>query len=409
MLAQWRWINRHAPSIPSQTRCISDHRPFQAGDLVLLREKLNRSAPPILTRPLKPGRQVQSHKGVIKHEDLIGQRVRGVVTPYTKRDVEPGKFKSEYRLHEVRLDEYIRLSKRLVTPVYPADARLIVELLDLHPVIDGSKDEKLEILEAGTGHGGLTLYLSRALHGSNPPLPNISSENEDDVHENWRKNRRAVIHSLDISEKYSRRARDVVKGFRHGLYYHNTDFHVAAVSEWLENKLVEYSGQPFLSHAILDLPNANSELAAVAKALRVDGTLVVFNPSITQITQCAIKVKEDSIPLELERVVELPTNGEAGGREWDVRAVRPKATSKPVEEESVSEGEDAIDENGDGERAGEAEEDVGRKEEVRGPETAKENEGWYTVCRPKVGDRIIGGGFLGVFKKQRPAISPAET
>ena len=27
---------------------------------------------------------------------------------------------------------------------------------------------------------------------------------------------------------------------------------------------------------------------------------------------------------------------------------------------------------------------------------------WSLVCRPKVGDRVVGGGFLGVFKKMRP-------
>jgi hypothetical protein len=28
-----------------------------------------------------------------------------------------------------------------------------------------------------------------------------------------------------------------------------------------------------------------------------------------------------------------------------------------------------------------------------------EQQKWSLVCRPKVGERVVGGGFLGVFKK----------
>jgi tRNA (adenine57-N1/adenine58-N1)-methyltransferase len=71
-----------------------------------------------------------------------------------------GKDGSDFRIQEVTLDEYVRFSRRLVTPIYPADANLIVNLLDLHPEVydpERAGKETLEILEAGTGHGGLTL------------------------------------------------------------------------------------------------------------------------------------------------------------------------------------------------------------------------------------------------------------
>ena len=414
MLTQWRWLNRHALSIPLQRRCISDLRLFQPGDLVLLREKLNRSAPPILTRPLAPGRQVQSHRGIIKHEDLIGKRVRDVVTTsYSSKTAIPEKLGTEYRLHEVKLEEYARLSRRLVTPVYPADARLIVELLDLHPNHpsdnDGYQHEKLEILEAGTGHGALTLYLSRAIHCSNRPLPAASSS--PDMEESvvaWKRNRGAVIHTLDISEKYSLHACNVVKGYRYGLYLHNIDFHVTNVSSWLRKELASRSISLFLSHAILDLPNSHTHLEDVARVLRVDGTLVVFNPSITQISQCATEIREKKIPLELERVVELPTNGEAGGREWDVRPVRPRATLKVEAPHNIDERPEAVEDEATGrESASESSvEDLLVSADESGEERSKTppkkaNEGWQMVCRPKVGERIIGGGFVGVWKKQR--------
>lgn len=408
MLARWRRLNRHVRSISSHVRHISDLRPFQPGDLVLLREKLNRSAPPILTRPLKPSGQVQSHKGILKHDELIGKRVRDVVaTTFTTKNGPSQKVGTEYRLHEVKLEEYVRLSRRLVTPVYPADARLIVELLDLHPeCANEGNGEKLEILEAGTGHGALTLYLSRAIHGANPALPDPSSPNTAEDVETWKRTRRAVIHTLDVVEKYSLHARSVVQGFRHGLYYPNIDFHVSDVSVWLKAELASRSGVPFLSHAILDLPNSHLKLQDVAAALRVDGTLVVFNPSITQVMQCAAAIRQDGIPLELEKVVELPTNGEAGGREWSVRAVRPRASVKGIgvfadegvnAEDAGNEGESlpALDES-------DAEPSDSDTAEIRPAAShAAKDEGWQMICRPKVGDRIIGGGFVGVFRKQR--------
>ena len=415
MLKQWRQLHRHPPSTLLQIRNITDHRPFQPNDLILLRQKLDRSAPPILTRPLQPGRQVQSHKGIIRHDDLIGKRVREVVTTtLSHRNGGVGKVGTEYRLHEVKLEEYVRLSRRLVTPVYPADARLIVELLDLHPTptaeTNGSGHEKLEILEAGTGHGALTLYLSRAIHAANPPLPKFSADDLGEAIANWKRTRRALIHTLDVSEKYSLHARNVVQGFRHGLYYHNVDFHVADVSAWVRSELASRSKTPFLSHAILDLPNAQSKLADVTKALRVDGTLVVFNPSITQIMQCASRIREEGTPLEMERVVELPTNGEAGGREWDVRPVRPRASIKAAETSNdlVTSAEGAEEEvDGDltqsngaiVDSSDVADENAGKEESITA--SKREDEGWQMVCRPKVGDRIVGGGFVGVWKKQR--------
>jgi tRNA (adenine57-N1/adenine58-N1)-methyltransferase catalytic subunit len=270
--------------------------------------------------------------------------------------------------------------------------------LDLHPTpsqeSDGDPNEKLEILEAGTGHGALTLYISRAIHGANhrsAQTPSTTESVEYEKHDC----RNAIIHTLDVSEKYSLHARGVVKGFRHGLYYPSIDFHVADVSSWTKDQLTSRSNQPFLSHAILDLPNSDQHLEQVAKALRVDGTLVVFNPSITQITQCATKIREDGIPLELERVVELPTNGEAGGREWSVRSVRPRSSLKAeasIEHSGYSEAVEDVHESVTGDEKPEA--------SVHPTEEGKDK-GWQMVCRPKVGDRIIGGGFVGVWKKQR--------
>jgi len=82
---------------------------------------------------------------------------------------------------------------------------------------------------------------------------------------------------------------------------------------------------PFLTHAFLDLPATHDHLATVASALRTDGTLIVFSPSITQIAECMQRTKQDRIPLFLDQTLELGTNGTSGGREW----VGPPRGKKP--------------------------------------------------------------------------------
>lgn len=487
----WRLPRRSSRAISLQAvqikRHISDYRPFASGDHVILRHIADRTASPLLRGPLKSGKRIDSHKGPIDHDDIIGKRVRDVVRTSTARG---GKGTGvTYRLHEVRLEDHAAMTPRLVTPIYPADANLIVSLLDLHPeprpmerretAVEGlfqpsrllsalslrpadegaedaaeeeAEEPALEILEAGTGHGALTLHLSRAVHAANGAAPrgpaDSASEEEQTAYaamlEEWKRSRRAVVHTVDVSPKYSAHASGVVRAFRGGMYHGNVDFHAADVGEWVRTALGHRSGQPFLSHAFLDLPNADVQLAAVAAALRVDGSLIVFNPSITQVTACALKVRTDGIPLELEKVIELGGNSGSGGREWDVRFVKPRASrTVPVEDVSRatnSDGREAelsdVQRKGDGAASGgdaegstassiegedsgvemERDEEQSRAsqsspEDGTSPEDRKttqdkknppiEQGEWSMVCRPKVGIRVFGGGFLGVFKKQR--------
>ena len=308
-----------------------------------------------------------------------------------------------------------------------------MSLLDIHaptaqaPVTPGPR---FEILEAGTGHGSLTLYLARAISASNQPLPgtgifstpttkagnvvsgmvNSDQEKEDIVEktdidpklESWKTSRKAIIHSLDISAQNTAHASQIVRGFRRGLYAGNVDFHVGDVSEWisaeLEKRAQSTEGQqskPFLAHVLLDLPRAQAHLERVASALHVDGILTVFNPSITQITGCVEVIKKKKLPLWLDRVLELGPSM-AGGREWSVQAVKPRALIKAQNDrmealDTASEGSPSLaDDNAETTR-----------DQEQAQALANRDEGWEMICRPKVGDRISGGGFLGVWRRMR--------
>ncbi|EOA81435.1 hypothetical protein ACJQWK_11045 [Exserohilum turcicum] len=372
------------------------------GDLVLLREKKDTHDGRLVK--LHADKATGTHRGVIQHADVIGRQPRQIVQSNKG---------ATYRIHDPTLAEYVRLTPRLVTPLYPSDTNLIVSLLDIHvdrPAAGLSTEPPFEILEAGTGHGALTLHLSRAIHAGNPPVPRAplhaatEHEPEDAVYggesmadlqdsylESWKQNRRAIIHTLDISSKHSQHARKIVQGFRHGLYAGNVDFHVGDVSDWIaKQKASRKTEQPFLNHVFLDLPNATAHLANVAPALHVNGLLAVFNPSITQIAQCVEAIREHKMPYLLEQVVEL---GAGTIREWDVRAVKPRATlQKPAAAQQSSASSDH--ENSDSES-----DQAARDSELEAVLNKAEEENWAMVCRPKAGQQVVGGGFLGLWRR----------
>lgn len=267
----------------------------------------------------------------------------------------------------------------------------------------GVDDEKLEIFEAGTGHGALTLHLARAVHGANtaaPAIPSSSVEqpspSEEDqsvieadkavAYNAWRANRRAVIHTLDSSARHSKHAEVVVENFRNGVYYPHVDFHVGSIEEYLSSRLTESNNEPFLGRAILDLPSTHLYMDIVGQALKSNGTLITFSPSITQVNVCVMHTKDKKLPFFLENVLELGAGIGAGGREWDVRPVKPRAILKAEAEAKLPTEE--------GEVSGDTLEEI----PVPGAPVAPDS-GWEMVCRPKVGVRTAGGGFVGVWRR----------
>ncbi|TVY80741.1 tRNA (adenine(58)-N(1))-methyltransferase TrmI, partial [Lachnellula suecica] len=304
-------------------------------DIVVLSRSHDGETDSLLTSRLVPREAVKLRFDKIFHNHIIGKRLRDVTTSIKGR---------QYRITEPTLAEYTILTPRLVTPIYPQDAAVIVNLLDLNPILPGSSqgpDETLEIFEAGTGHGALTLHLARAIQAANTTPPSIPPPSTAEELENaeqeanpeqkaytaWLQTRRAIVQTLEISRRHSKHAEGIVKNYRNGMYYPHINFHVGTIEDYLTPRLGS-SPEPFFSHAILDLPKCNEYMELVAKGLKPGGSLLVFCPSVTQINTCALDAKKAGLPLFLENVVELGSSAGAGGREWDVRPVRPKAFLK---------------------------------------------------------------------------------
>jgi len=95
---------------------------------------------------LQRGQQWHSNRGFIRHDDLIGQPLgRMMVT----------KLGHAYLALEPSTHDLIRYLKRTTQIIFPKDAAHIVQRLNLYP---GKR-----VVEAGTGSGGLTLALARAV------------------------------------------------------------------------------------------------------------------------------------------------------------------------------------------------------------------------------------------------------
>lgn len=215
----------------------------------------------------------------------------------------------------------------------------------------------------------------------------------DREYDAWREGRRAVIHTLDNSERHSKQAERTVKNFKHGMYTHNIDFHVGSIEEYLNSRLKENGQEFFLDHAILDLPDTQSHMELVGKALKPNGSLVTWNPSISQVERCVEEVSEKKLPFLLEKVLEV-VGGINGGREWDVRRARVRPVSKIPRLEENDESAEVIAETAD---------ILGKEELTDIKEYVLVDDSRYEmVCRPKVGNRIEGGGFISLWRRMEP-------
>lgn len=214
-------------------------------------------------------------------------------------------------------------------------------------------------------------------------------------YEDYLHSRRAVIHTLDTSSSHSKFAQSVVRGFRRGIYYHNIDFHVGTILAYLSSRLVS-TPEPFLEHAILDLPNAQEHLEIVSRALKPNGILIVFCPSVTQIADCVLEIREKKLPFIMESALELGAGVGVGGREWDVRVAKPRALLKARAKTQV------MKEQGDAT----SEPNPDSDEQSLSIASVTEGSEWVTVCRPKVGERVYGGGFLGLWRRMKRPPTP---
>lgn len=241
--------------------------------------------------------------------------------------------------------------------------------------------------------------------GSEKTQSETAADSTQQEWDTWRAQRNAIIHSVDVSSTFSALAEKNVRGFRRGLYTGDVDFYVGPVETWIAEQTKQrtqtgflsslhgqHSIEPFLSHVILDMPSAHLRIPNVAPILRRDGMLVVFMPSITQVGDCVKLIRQHRLPFVQERVVELGI-GISSGRQWDVRVVAKKSGADPSSWSVSTENEERASAT-DSDEPAETVDDV----PASTGESLKEDD-MVMVCRPKVGLRTMGGGFVGVWRR----------
>lgn len=241
--------------------------------------------------------------------------------------------------------------------------------------------------------------------GEEEETEKVEADNNDDAVQQewdaWRAQRHAIIHTVEVSPKFSALAQKNVCGFRRGMYAGNIDFYVGHVENWITQQTEQRrvasrrSIDPFLSYAILDMPSAHLRIPHVAPILKRDGRLVVFMPSITQIGDCVELIRRQRLPFVQERVVELGA-GLTSGRVWDMRFAFKKSGADPSSW-AASSPEDAADT--DEELPGDNTDDTHTPVEAPSLEEPSKEADAVLVCRPKVGMRTFGGGFVGVWRR----------
>lgn len=383
---------------------------ISVGDRVLLRWKQGKTSKRKLTKPLREDGDTGVDNHTIKHKDIIGQESDVRLVSVSKDRL---RKLSVFAQHP-SLDDFTSLSPRRVAPIYATYASTIVSLLDIHvepPSAENDPDMVngpcFQILEAGTGHGSLTLQLSRAISAANPPAsagvrPKPSKtrifkageesdgeidEPESDALVAWRKQRRAVVHTVDIDPLNRAHADKLIRSYRSAIYWPHINFYAGNVHDWIIERIDPTGQKPFLDVVVLDMPDVEKYISSVVGAVKDGGQLLVFVPQITQIAACVQEIVTKDLGLKLEKVVELG-DGISNGRLWDVRMAALK--NNRIFKHAANEPHASHD--GDSENASNAE--ISAEPPAPSVGTIPP-----MVCRPLVGELTRGGGFIGLWKR----------
>ena len=116
--------------------------PFKVGDRVQLTGPKGR----LNTITLEKGGAFGTHRGELKHDDIIGKPEGSVISNHNG---------IEYLAFRPLLTDFVLSMPRGANIIYPKDSALIVTMGDIFP---GAR-----VIEAGVGSGGLSMYLLRAI------------------------------------------------------------------------------------------------------------------------------------------------------------------------------------------------------------------------------------------------------
>jgi tRNA (adenine57-N1/adenine58-N1)-methyltransferase len=157
----------------------------RAGDIVQLVGRDNKN---FIIR-LAPGQRLETHRGIFKHDELIGQELGGEVLSHLGH---------AFFMIQPSTDDIIRDLKRSSQIIYPKDSGFILMKL--------SVQSGQTVLEAGTGSGGMTTVLAQSVG----PTGHVVSY---DIREDMQRRAQQNLEWLGLTDRVTLKLRDIAEGF----------------------------------------------------------------------------------------------------------------------------------------------------------------------------------------------------
>lgn len=207
----------------------SSSRYARAGDLAQLVSPTNKS---FILR-LTPGDELHTHRGILRHDDLIGLTWGSEVFTHLGKT---------YYLLQPSLSDLLRELKRNTQIMYPKDIGFVLVTLGIGPGV--------HVVEAGTGSGALTIALAWAVG----PQGRVTSY---DLRPEMQNLARKNLERLGLLERVTLKLRDIAEGF----------------------------DEQDVDALFLDLPNPYDYLQQARQALKPGGHFGTILPTVNQISR----------------------------------------------------------------------------------------------------------------------------
>lgn len=242
--------------------------PFVYGDRVKLTGPKGR----LNTVTLLPDGEFHSHRGLIKHSELVGLPDGSVVMNSSGE---------EYLALRPLLSDFVMSMPRGAAIVYPKDAAQILSLADIFP---GAR-----VVEAGVGSGALSLHLLRAVGET------------------------GELFSFERREEFAEIARSNAAAFSGAV---PTNWSVAVGD--LQDSLPEHCENGTVDRVVLDMLAPWECVGVVSEALKPGGVLICYVATVTQLSRVAEEIRRSG-------AFTHPEANETLVRGWHVEglAVRP--------------------------------------------------------------------------------------
>lgn len=208
---------------------MSSPRYARAGDLAQLVSPTNKS---FILR-LTPGDELHTHRGILRHDDLIGLLWGSEVSTHLGKS---------YYLLQPSLSDLLRELKRNTQIMYPKDIGFVLLTLGIGPGV--------RVIEAGTGSGALTIALAWAVG----PQGQVTSY---DLRPEMQNLARKNLERLGLLDRVTLKLRDIAQGF----------------------------DEQDVDALFLDVPNPYDYLQQARQALKPGGHFGAILPTMNQVSR----------------------------------------------------------------------------------------------------------------------------